>query len=172
MLLFSGGMCIIIIIKRWVFNKLQGNQDHTLSRADQLQKLWSSEEGRLALFKYCEAEFSVENSKAYDDLCKYKDIKDREEKLNLAKHVYTAYIHDKNSLLLVNASQACKASLAEKMQKIAANGEVDLDTLFDELEVEVRSNLQDTFSRFLHSEAYAKYKRKRSSFAIERAMKV
>ena|SRR3989338_8035047 len=168
MLLFSGGICIILIFKRWLISMIKGNQDHTMSRADQLQKLWSSEEGRLALFKYCEAEFSVENSKAYDDLCKFKDIKDREEKVNLAKHIYSTYIHDKNSLLLVNASQECKASTTEKMQKLSTERDSVLDTLFDQLEVEVRSNLQDTFSRFLHSEAYAKYRRKRSSFAMDK----
>jgi hypothetical protein len=135
-----------------------------------MQRLWQTDDGKIALLKYCEAEFSVENAKAYDDLCKYKDTKDPEEKLKMANHIYNLYIGNASSLLLVNASQSCKASVTEKMLKLPNDSASVLETLFDDFEVEVKSNLQDTFGRFMYSEAYAKYKRKRSSF--DRAKKV
>jgi hypothetical protein len=169
MLMFGGGTCIFIILYRYISSLLCGAKDKNLSRAEQLQRIWSMEEGRVALIKYCEAEFSVENARAYDDLCKYKDVKDPEEKLKLANHIYNAYVGSSSSLLLVNSSQSCRSNITEKMLKLPNDNASALETLFDDFEVEVRSNLQDTFSRFMYSEQYAMYKRKRSSF--DRAVK-
>jgi hypothetical protein len=156
MLLFAGGTCIGIIIKRWIVRKARGNNEQKISTSEQLDRVWANEEGRLALVKYCESEFSVENARAYNDSTKYREIKDPNEKMRLANHIYESYIGDQNSLLLVNTSQSIRASVADKLSKIPSEDpdSTVLDTLFDDFEIEVRRNLTDTFARFIESEDY------------------
>jgi hypothetical protein len=133
-----------------------GKKKQKISTAEHLDRVWAKEEGRVALVKYCEAEFSVENARAYDDSTKYRDIKDPNEKIKLANHIYDSYVADHNSLLHVNTSQSVRLSLAEKMTKLPESPNTsELDTLFEDFELEVKKNLLDTFSRFMVSDDFA-----------------
>jgi hypothetical protein len=151
-----GGSCIVVVIYRMILGVLK-RRSGTLSKHELFQKTITSSSGSKALEKYCEAEFSVENFRAYEDIQLYKSLKDPVEKLSLARNMYALYVQDGYSLLQVNLSQKCRKTLEDYMQQ-AANGANVLDVMFADFEFEVTANLQDTFNRFALSRTFGKLK--------------
>jgi hypothetical protein len=159
----SGGSCIILIIKREITKRIvkPTSQEAELTYPELLHKIWYNPDGKRAIENYSQAEFSIENCFAYEAIAKYKETKDNEEKLKMASLIYTTYI-DGNGSLQVNISVHCKKSVAENIERAKSDVGI-LECLFNEFEAEVRGNLLDTFSRFVFSEHYSKYRKGRSS---------
>jgi hypothetical protein len=157
-LLVGGGSCIIIITKRAIIYRIRASQEKALPKLELMMKTMENSDGREAMFKYSEGEFSIENCRAYDDLRKYEDTKNAEEKLKLAIFMVDTYVKEGQSLLQVNLSEKVRKQVIADVERAESDSKI-LDTLFNEFTYELRTNLLDTFSRFMLSDIYRDYKR-------------
>jgi hypothetical protein len=163
--LASGGSCIAVVAIRAISRCFSKNKDEKLTRSELMLKILRDQTGKRALIKYCEAEFSVENCRAFEDLDRFKEIKIVEEKIKFARYMQKMYVSDGKSLLQVNLSQQCKNQVNRDLENAESNPSI-LENMFSDFEIEVRGNLVDTFGRFLISEAYLLYQRKAQISAI------
>lgn len=93
---------------------------------------------------FCKHEWSYENFSSYEEIQKYKNIKDEENRKKIAVQIYELYFNGKNSELEVNIPISKSNDIKEKMK----NNQFKED-LFDQALISVFENLTDTYSRFM-----------------------
>jgi len=107
---------------------------------DQLYKLF---------LEYLESEFSQENLICYMDVQKFKKEKNDENRKRMAQDNFLNYFNGNQSTLEVNVDQKGCEVIKSKLDR----GEVD-ESLFDSCEMTIKSNLYDSFSRFITTATY------------------
>jgi hypothetical protein len=164
LILASGLSCHIVIIKRFITKLLSKKtvDEKTLSRSDLMLRVLSHPKGKELFEAYCTSELSIENVKAYYDLKTYQELTQKEKKEYMCRVIYYKYVQS-NALMEVNMANSTRTALKSAIETLDSQ---NLDTIFDELIIEIRSNLTDTFTRFQVTEGYRKFKR-RSSFATK-----
>lgn len=113
-----------------------------------------------SLFRdYLESEFSVENLICYNDIQKYKRETVVANKEKLAQDIYSNYFNGSDSTLEVNVDQRSCEIIKKRLDEGLNKAFVELEnSLFDPCEKTVKTNLYDSFSRFVTTSAYAIWK--------------
>jgi hypothetical protein len=96
--------------------------------------------------KFCETEYSSENSIFYQDLLKYKNEKGEEEKGELCKNIYQKYISKETSTVSLNFSERNFKKLINLYET-----EKDVNGFIELSENLIKAILIDTFRRFIVS---------------------
>jgi hypothetical protein len=155
-LIMAGGLsCILVIFKRFLLRRTAEQQPE--NPMEQLLKLLESTSKKKQMFlNYCNSEFSSENIFAYQDIVLYKEIRDRNERIQACKDMYEKYLRSR-AVNEVNVPQKVRANLTKAIDSINdETSDSDLPNIFQEFDREVKINLLDTFSRFKLSNQYRK----------------
>jgi hypothetical protein len=145
-------------------SKLNLNEKQKDSKL-KLSDFLNNDLGRYFLKGFAVSEFSIENLLLYEEVLKFKEMKESStfnfaEQLKLAKHILSYYLTE-NSIMQVNipiqsahdVENQLKSYEKEKHSKYE-----DFEEIFDDIILDVQNNcLSDTFSRFKLSKYRKEY---------------
>jgi hypothetical protein len=123
-------------------------QNTTPKHRDVLPRILEDQYGHDLLYAFCEAEFSVENIAALDEIARYK----KSVALATAERIYAKFLNGTQSQLEVNVPQ--KACMAVKYKLEMRDVDV---SLFKEIESGLMLNISDTFTRFMITSEFHTY---------------
>lgn len=147
-------LTIIRQIKRRFEKKTVADDDKAI------EYLLKDEVARELFYEYAKREWSTENVLIYNDIERFKQSFENEKtsqiggksQLEFAKEIYEKYLKGVSAVFEVNIDRiACN-----KVYQQLKQNKVDVN-LFQEVEVVIRGNLLDTFSRFKNSSEYLSY---------------
>jgi hypothetical protein len=104
--------------------------------------------------KFCIKEFSPENLLCYDDILIFKSLDTEESRKLKANEIKEIY-------LLSDSIREVNVKNSKSLLDSITNGEIQVD-LFDEIILELKANMVDTYSRFIVDPEYENHQEKRT----------
>eukprot|EP01080_Neovahlkampfia_damariscottae_P008150 gene8150-12611_t len=105
-------------------------------------------------------ELSIENLYCFKDIQNYKKIENDSKLKKKANEILINYIEE-NSPLEVNISRKIRKATIQKVKNFES--EIDKKHIFDSINFEIISNLQDTFGRFKFTDQYQNWNNRKNS---------
>jgi hypothetical protein len=124
-----------------------------------VEKLLRDEDVYEILLAFAKEEWSAENVLCWGDISKYKKLKNREKKTEMAFHIHEIYLKGSTSPLEINIDTKTRETVFETMNSL--NFEFH-NELFDPISKALVVNLSDTYSRFILTTSYQNYVRNKS----------
>jgi transcriptional regulator CtsR len=142
----TSGFLIIMTIYNLI-KKLLSKKIHK----GEIDKIFEDKVLTEMLTDFAIAEFSPENIYCFLDIKEFSTLTDDEEKLKFAEKMKHLYFNGMTSEYEVNLSGGTLKDFNEKMESHS------WDELFSKIETSVRTNISDTYSRFIVSLEYQNY---------------
>jgi hypothetical protein len=153
---YSGFILFYTLFSRlsMLFSKRQNVSTVKLDSMDEI----FYDEDEFALFnEFIKSEFSSENVYLFQDIKKYEQMFNGEERKAFANEIFEKYLSGKFSALEANIP----GSVIRKVQRLMENDSFD-DNLFNSVLSCVKENLTDSYSRFIITQKYLNYQSKKN----------
>jgi hypothetical protein len=108
------------------------------------------------LLAFAKEEWSAENVLCWGDISKYKKLKNREKKSDMAFHIHEIYLKGASSPLEINIDTKTREAVFASMNSLDFEFH---NELFDPISKALVVNLSDTYSRFILTTSYQNYVR-------------
>ena len=151
---FSGFILILTYIEKGI-SVIKGFKKKHEIKSDQIDDVFKKEEIFNLFHDFVKNECSLENVFLYQDIKKYEDLREMDERKQYAIELFNKYLNGDLSELEANVSGSIIRKVSEDMQ--SNRYEVDL---FNSVLLCVKENLADTYSRFIISERFNNYQMK------------
>jgi hypothetical protein len=141
------GFVVSVTIAQWTCRKIRPPKH--LDTNDQLDLILRNEDLLTHFTIYAKQEWSLENLAAYIEIENYK----KKPSMEVAQEIYKKYLNGADSPCEVNINPGSRSETRNSID----HDEIKTD-LFDLVQKGIRSNLSDTYSRFINTTRYITWK--------------
>eukprot|EP01080_Neovahlkampfia_damariscottae_P008235 gene8235-60_t len=124
---------------------------------DSLDEIMKNKDLKKQFREFAVVEWSLENYLCYEDILKYNNTKSKWKKKEIGCDIFYTYFNGDKSTLRINCPGRVANKLKSKFDYRGGNVVEFDDDLFDDAFNEVKTNLSDTYARFIDSPEYENY---------------